>query len=92
MIELLAAYPGREFRMGDLVRHVSKGRTLAPSERQAARMAVLRVLGALVNSGQVERVGVSATSCYYVWCSSLLHGVDENCYANCHNTPGNLRP
>lgn len=92
VIELLAAYPGRGFRMADIVRHVSRGRGLSPIERNAVRQALLRVLSHLVASGQVEREESAVNSCRYAWCRKVRHGVLEKCDANCDNTCGNLRP
>ena len=33
VIDLLAAYPGREFRMAEILRHVSRGMPLAPASQ-----------------------------------------------------------
>jgi hypothetical protein len=53
IIDLMGAYPGRDFRMVQIVRYVANGRTLDLKERRAARKAVLRALEALVASGSV---------------------------------------
>ncbi|ADE12154.1 hypothetical protein [Sideroxydans lithotrophicus] len=52
VIELLAAYPGREFRMRQIVNYINP----KPShdERCAIRSAVSLVLLALVESGQIK--------------------------------------
>lgn len=67
VIDLLAAYPGREFRAGDIIRYVeTSGRNHGVS-RQAIRNGVLRVLGALVDSGQVMQIRQSRTTARYLW-------------------------
>jgi hypothetical protein len=53
IIELMAAYPEREFRMGQIVRYAVKGRTLDLKERRAARLAVWRALGAFIENGSI---------------------------------------
>lgn len=54
VMDLMGAYPMRSFRMLELVRHVTRGRSLEPRERDAARKAVQRVLDALVAAGSVQ--------------------------------------
>lgn len=54
IIELLEPYPGRAFRMSEIVRYVSSGRSLDLKGRRAMRKAVLRVLAALADSQHVE--------------------------------------
>lgn len=52
--DLMEAYPARSFRVGELVRHATRGRTLTAAEREAARKAVKRVLDALIGMGTVS--------------------------------------
>ncbi|VFR31955.1 hypothetical protein ANDO1_3059 [plant metagenome] len=52
VIDLLAAYPGRRFRMRHILNHVVPRASAA--QVRAARMGVWRVLGALAQSGQVR--------------------------------------
>lgn len=87
VIELMECYPGREFRMAQIVRHVSKGMTLSSSKRHAVRKGVERVLKSLSDTGHVEVVKDAETSAYYKWCRNLRHGVSANCYSNCDNRP-----
>jgi hypothetical protein len=54
VMDLMGAYPKRSFRMVELVRHVTHGRTLTVREREAARKAVKRVLDALVAAGSIH--------------------------------------
>ena len=53
VMELMEAYPERSFRVVELVRYATRGRPLSPSEREAARKAVKRLLDALIASGFV---------------------------------------
>lgn len=55
VIDLLAAYPGRRFRMIQIVRHVADGHPRNPKEWERIRKGVRRVLDSLEESGQVER-------------------------------------
>lgn len=80
VIGLLAAHPGRKFRMGHIIRHVTKGREVGAAQRQAVRVGVRRVIDELVESGQVARIRKTATTAVYVWPSKLIHEVRANCY------------
>ena len=53
VMALLAAYPGRDFKPGQIVRYVAAQR--AELVRPRLRVGVHRVLMALVESGHVER-------------------------------------
>ncbi len=93
VIDLMAAYPGREFRMAEILRHVARGRVLQVHERNAARQAVLRVLNQLIDGGQITKQASTEKSAYYTWgCRSLRHGHAPICDARCDNSPGPLRP
>ncbi len=70
VIDLLGCYPGREFRMADILRHVSRGMALSDSAHTAMRRGVLRVLDQLIDSGQVIRAGGSTKAALYSWHSS----------------------
>jgi hypothetical protein len=92
VIGLLGAHPGREFRMAQIIRHVTRARPLSEIERHTVRKGVERVLRSLCDSGQVEKSKEGPTSAYYSWCRSLRHGVSANCDVNCDNRPAQLRP
>lgn len=62
VIELMEAYPMRSFRVGELVRHVTKGRPLTAAQKAAARKAVKRVMDALVEHDAVLIVRAAAVS------------------------------
>lgn len=68
VIELMEPYPGRDWKMAELVNYVAGGRITHVRERNAARQAVLRVIDSLSASGQVikrpSRTGVRNVVCY----------------------------
>lgn len=85
VIELMAAHPGVEFRMAQIVRYVVQGREVSPRRRNAVREGVRRVLLELRGTGQVAFIEHGEKSGFYVWRGRLQHEVLENCHANCHN-------
>jgi hypothetical protein len=64
--DLMAAYPGREFKKAELVRYCA-GCNLGPRDYEAARKAVARVLAVLIETGSVTKMCTSKTSCLYLW-------------------------
>lgn len=85
VIGLLAAYPGRQFKMRHIVRHVAPRST--PQQRTSIREGVRRVLKALEESGQVvsSRLSViNGADAEYWWKPQHLVLADRN--ANRHNT------
>ena len=52
VIDLMACYPGRHFKVRQLVRHAAP--TASPAQRASIRVSVHRVLRALEESGQIE--------------------------------------
>ncbi len=68
IIGLMAAYPGRDFKMIELVRHATGARELGPRERERERKAVIRVLAQLTEAGHIlrrpTRSGVRNALCY----------------------------
>lgn len=73
VIELMGCYPGREFRMGQILQYMNRGSVLSRRRRQAMRNGVLRVLKELEAIGAVRRVKEGETSAHYVWLAR--HGV-----------------
>lgn len=68
VMDLMEAYPTRSFRVGELVRHATRGRPLSAAERESARKAVKRVLDALIAIGVVaitQPAEVSGASAEY---------------------------
>ncbi len=87
VIELMECYPGREFRMAQIVRHIANGKEVPLAKRHAIREGVKRVLTQLCATGQVKQIKEAETSAYYVWRCRLQHEVVANCNANCNNRP-----
>lgn len=67
IIDLLSAYPGREFKMRQLINHAAPRATLA--EMPTLRCGIWRVLQLLEESGQVEiiRPEKNGGSAAYRW-------------------------
>lgn len=53
VMDLMAAFPGREFKMAGLVRYATGDKALDLKARRAARKAAMRVIKALVETGTV---------------------------------------
>jgi predicted Zn-ribbon and HTH transcriptional regulator len=53
VIELMAAHPGRDFRMIELYRYVAAGRDLTMKQKRAMREALHRVTKGLQETGSV---------------------------------------
>ncbi len=85
ILGLMRPYPGREYRMAQVVREVSRGRAMSQKERNAVREGVRRVIVHLYESGHVVKIKDGETSAFYAWRGNLPHGVVENCHANCQN-------
>ena len=60
VIDLMAAFPGRLFRMQQLVRYATGGATLTQQDTKAARKALARVLDQLRETGNVEVIHAAA--------------------------------
>ena len=67
IIGLLAPFPGRPFRMAEILRHVGKGRPPVGAGAEAMRKAVRRVLAELESNGQLTRSSATAKSATYAW-------------------------
>lgn len=67
VLDLMSAAPGRRWRMAELVRGACGARDLTRRERNAMRQAILRVLEALHEGGQVARIPHARNSLSYVW-------------------------
>lgn len=52
-IELMAAFPGRDFRIGEIIKYVNGGKALDGKRRLAIRVGVYRVMQQLSESGSV---------------------------------------
>jgi hypothetical protein len=76
VIELLAAYPGREFRMRQIVNYINP----KPShhERCAIRSAVSLVLLALVKSGQIKMSVPKSRGSFALYTWKVLDAVKKS--------------
>lgn len=87
---LMRPYPGRQFRMAEIVRSIKP--SALGAERQRIRNGVLRVLSALEENGSIEREGPEAERggyALYAW--KVPHAHQRKCHENCHNSPGIMR-
>jgi hypothetical protein len=83
VIELMGSYPGRDFRIGDVITYVRNGRELTGKQQRAMREAVVRVLQALEESQSVSVVRPFTNQrgwAYYRW--KMTHETVVNCYPN----------
>lgn len=53
LIEFMGAWPGRDFKMNDLVGYIANGRALELREKRAVRKATLRAVEALAKTGSL---------------------------------------
>ena len=69
LIDLMAAFPGREWRMKDLINYCRKGRRITPTQRRAIAIAVFRAIRALEGTGviAIKRSPVRGSYAIYVW-------------------------
>ena len=91
VMDLMGPYPGRHFRMGDLVRYVAP--QAAGPDRQRVRNGVLRVLESLAESGHVEIVPAARRGGFstYAW-RKVPHEVFQKCHGKCHNSGRSIAP
>lgn len=67
ILGLMQPYPGRAFRMSQLMREASRGMPLTARQKEAVRKGVKRVLDHLIDTGHVERVGGTTRAALYAW-------------------------
>lgn len=67
VIELMSAYPGRTFRMAEIVRYVNP--KAATGEKHSLRRAILRVLDLLADTGAILKHPPAASGGFaeYQW-------------------------
>lgn len=53
VIELMSAFPGRDFRIGDVIRYVRNGKEQSACQVRAMREGVSRALAAFESTGSV---------------------------------------
>lgn len=84
ILSLMPAYPGRQWKMEELVRGALLRDPSSRRERDTARQGVLRLLKTLEDSGQVHRITYSDNSVRYVW-GKVRHEVGLNSYSVVHS-------
>lgn len=91
VIGLLAPYPGRHFRMAEIVRYVAP--SARDTDRQRVRNGVLRVLESLIENGSVtvERATRRGGFATYAW-RKVPHEVFQKCHGKCHNSGRSIAP
>jgi len=69
VIDLMAPYPGRAFRLMELVRHVSQGRCITAAEKTRLQRGIQRAMEALHECGSVviEEPGEGRHGRLYSW-------------------------
>lgn len=74
IIELMGAYPGRDFKMAEIVRYITWGKQrVTVRERQAIRESARVVLLSLATSGSIAihyPKAVRGSFALYRWCQS----------------------
>lgn len=90
VIELLAPYPGRQFRMAQIVRYVEPQATGAA--RQRVHKGVLRVLRSLEEHGQVEIQPAAEAGGFARYAWKVRHQVVANQDRNQDNIGRRIAP
>ncbi|WP_238925066.1 hypothetical protein [Achromobacter insuavis] len=92
VMDLMAAYPGRRFRMQDLVRYVDP--RVSGNDRHRVRTGIMRVLDQLEDAGTVEKQGADARGSFalYSWVEKVTHDHVGKRHVECNNLSGLLRP
>ncbi len=67
VMELMGPFPGRGWKMADIVRYISRGRDLSLQERRAIRKGVARVIESLVEAGCVTVQDAEKQGSYAVY-------------------------
>lgn len=76
IVELMAAFPGRGFRIGDVINYVRNGRELTDKQTRAMREGVARALQALAETGSVAITRPFTNQrgwAYYQWQMTHAH-------------------
>lgn len=92
VMDLMAAYPGRQFRMQELVRYVEP--RAVGNDRHRVRTGIMRVLDHLESAGSVSKLDADARGSFalYSWAEKVIHERMGKCHAECNNLSGLLRP
>lgn len=76
VIDLLGPYPGRQFRMAEIVRYVDP--RAQGAQRQRIRNGVLRVLQSLEEHGQIECQPAATRGGFATYAWKVPHQVQKN--------------
>jgi len=92
VMDLMAAYPGRQFRMQELVRYVDP--RAVGNDRHRIRTGVQRVLDQLEDAGTLDKqeAGERGSFALYSWAEKVTHAHVGKRHAECNNLSGLLRP
>lgn len=90
VMDLMGPYPGRHFRMGDIVRYVAP--QAAGPDRQRVRKGVLRVLESLVESGHVRVVPAARRGGFATYAWKVGHETFQKWDGKCDNTGRSIAP
>ncbi|MBB5508140.1 hypothetical protein [Paraburkholderia atlantica] len=99
LMDLMAAYPGRQFRMLEIVNYIA-GRHAEQREKKQVRMGVWRVIQMLEESGHIDVEAQSGrgAAARYAWRTSahdsakVLHEKVESTTETATLTPEDVRP
>lgn len=68
VIDLMAAFPARDWRMIEIVRHVARGTPTCKQQKERIRKGVRRVLECLIEAKVVRcKIGVRGQPAMYRW-------------------------
>ena len=67
--ELMASFPGRDFRMSQIINYVRNGRVLTPKQRRTMHVNVHRILRQYEDTGfvKVQRRAMTGAYALYHW-------------------------
>jgi len=92
VIELMEAYPGRRWRMIEIVRQCAGGRQPAAAEWERMRKSVRRVLEQLQGSGHITIDAPQGNGAYASYCWKPGHQVIANRDSNRDNSGSRVAP
>lgn len=72
VIELMSSYPGKAFRMSNLIRYAG-----ADARSRAARKAMSRVLHALADAGSIDVTASDARGGFHLYAWKVRHEVSK---------------
>lgn len=84
VLGIMRPYPGKEFRIGQLVKQVAGREKVSPPEVEAMRKGIRRVLDDLIEIGYVERAGRNTNSVSYVWRGHPKSATSSHCFMGRH--------